>query len=129
MEKAKILLVDDESDVTRILSKRLGRRGFECQTAANGQEAVDAMGQYVYGVIIMDVKMPVMDGMSALQIIHARWPKTQIILLSGHADMQLAVQAMSEGAFGYLMKPVDIDELLFKIEDAVTQVRLEAGQG
>ena len=128
MEKAKILLVDDESDVTRILSKRLGRRGFECQTAANGQEAVDAMGQYVYGVIIMDVKMPVMDGMSALQIIHSRWPKTQVILLSGHADMQLAVQAMSEGACGYLMKPVDIEELLFKIEDAVTQVRLEAGQ-
>ena len=128
MEKAKILLVDDESDVTRILSKRLGRRGFECQTAANGQEAVDAMEQYAYGVIIMDVKMPVMDGMSALQIIHSRWPKTQVILLSGHADMQLAVQAMSEGAFGYLMKPVDIEELLFKIEDAVTQVRLEAGQ-
>ena len=129
MEKIKILLVDDEPDVTRILSKRLGRRGYECQAAANGQEAVDAMGQFAFGIIIMDVKMPVMDGMSALQIIHARWPKTQIILLSGHADMQLAVQAMSEGAFGYLMKPVDIDELLFKIEDAVTQVRLEAGQG
>ena len=129
MEKIKILLVDDEPDVTRRLSKRLGRRGYECQAASNGQEAVDAMAQFAFGVIIMDVKMPVMDGMSALQIIHARWPKTQIILLSGHADMQLAVQAMSEGAFGYLMKPVDIDELLFKIEDAVTQVRLEAGQG
>ena len=129
MEKIKILLVDDEQDVTRILSKRLGRRGYECQAAANGQEAVDAMAQFAFGVIIMDVKMPVMDGMSALQIIHSRWPKTQIILLSGHADMQLAVQAMSEGAFGYLMKPVDIDELLFKIEDAVTQARLEAGQG
>ena len=129
MQKIKILLVDDEPDVTRILSKRLGRRGYECQAAANGQEAVDAMAQFAFGVIIMDVKMPVMDGMSALQIIHSRWPKTQIILLSGHADMQLAVQAMSEGAFGYLMKPVDIDELLFKIEDAVTQVRLEAGQG
>lgn len=129
MQKIKILLVDDEPDVTRILSKRLGRRGYECQAAANGQEAVDAMTQFAFGVIIMDVKMPVMDGMSALQIIHSRWPKTQIILLSGHADMQLAVQAMSEGAFGYLMKPVDIDELLFKIEDAVTQARLEAGQG
>ena len=129
MEKIKILLVDDEPDVTRILSKRLGRRGYECQAASNGQEAVDAMAQFAFGVIIMDVKMPVMDGMSALQIIHSRWPKTQVILLSGHADMQLAVQAMSEGAFGYLMKPVDIDELLFKIEDAVTQVRLEAGQG
>jgi Response regulator containing CheY-like receiver, AAA-type ATPase, and DNA-binding domains len=129
MEQTKILLVDDEPDVTRILSKRLGRRGYDCQTAANGQEAVEAMGKFAFGIVVMDVKMPIMDGMSALQIIHSRWPKTQVILLSGHADMQLAVQAMTEGAFGYLMKPVDIDELLFKIEDAVTQVRLEAGQG
>lgn len=129
MEAAKILLVDDETEVTKILSKRLGRRGYECQTAANGQEAVEAMRQFPFGVVVMDVKMPVMDGMMALQVIHAQWPKTQIILLSGHADMQLAVQAMSEGAFGYLMKPVDIDELLFKIEDAETQSRLEAGQG
>ena len=129
MEHTKVLLVDDEADVTRILAKRLGRRGYECQTAANGQEAVDAMEQFVFEVIIMDVKMPVMDGMSALQQIHRLWPCTQVILLSGHADMQLAVQAMSEGAFGYLMKPVDLDELLFKIEDAATQCRLEAEQG
>ena len=74
----------------------------------------------------MDVKMPVMDGLTALQHILKRWPSTQIILLSGHADMQIAVQAMDEGAFGYLMKPVDFDDLLFKIEDADTQMRLEA---
>jgi len=129
METVKVLLVDDEIEVTKILSKRLGRRGYECQTAANGQEAVDAMRQFPFGIVIMDVKMPVMDGMTALQLIHAQWPKTQIILLSGHADMQLAVQAMTEGAFGYLMKPVDLDELLFKIEDADTQRRLEAEQG
>ncbi len=125
----KILLVDDEEDVTRILAKRLGRRGYECATAANGQLALNAMQDTAYHVVIMDVKMPVMDGMSALQQIHRRWPCTQVILLSGHADMQLAVQAMSEGAFGYLMKPVDLDELLFKIEDAATQCRLEAEQG
>ena len=64
--------------------------------------------------------------MGALQQMTTRWPKAQIILLSGHADMQLAVQAMSQGAFGYLMKPVDFDELLFKIEDAATQTRLES---
>ena len=72
METTKVLLVDDETDVTRILSKRLGRRGYECQAAANGQEAVDAMEQFPFGVVIMDVKMPVMDGMSALQVIHSR---------------------------------------------------------
>lgn len=71
--------------------------------------------------------MPVLDGMGALQRIAERWPKTQIILLSGHADMQLAVQAMTQGAFGYLMKPVDFDDLLFKIEDAAMQSRLEYG--
>ena len=79
-----------------------------------------------FPIVIMDVKMPVLDGMGALQQMTTRWPKAQIILLSGHADMQLAVQAMSQGAFGYLMKPVDFDELLFKIEDAATQTRLES---
>ncbi len=69
--------------------------------------------------------MPVLDGMGALQQIAERWPKTQVILLSGHADMQLAVQAMTQGAFGYLMKPVDFDDLLFKIEDAAMQSHLE----
>lgn len=125
MGTQRILLVDDETDVTRILSKRLGRRGFECVVANNGQEALDAMQQEPFQIVVMDVKMPVMDGMNALQHIHTQWPATQVILLSGHADMQLAVQAMSEGAFGYLMKPVDLEDLLFKIEDASAQWQLE----
>lgn len=121
-----ILLVDDEEDVTRILAKRLEKRGYACARAANGREALDAMEGEFFPIVIMDVKMPVLDGMGALQQMTTRWPKAQIILLSGHADMQLAVQAMSQGAFGYLMKPVDFDELLFKIEDAATQTRLES---
>lgn len=104
-----ILLVDDEEDVTRILAKRLEKRGYACARAANGREALDAMEGKFFPIVIMDVKMPVLDGMGALQQMTTRWPKTQIILLSGHADMQLAVQAMSQGAFGYLMKPVDFD--------------------
>ncbi len=121
----RVLLVDDEEDVTRILAKRLGRRGYSCGRAANGQEAVDAMKEESFPIVVMDVKMPVLDGMGALQQIAERWPKTQVILLSGHADMQLAVQAMTQGAFGYLMKPVDFDDLLFKIEDAAMQSHLE----
>ena len=70
----KILLVDDEEEVTRILAKRLGRRGYECATAANGQLALNAMQDTAYHIVIMDVKMPVMDGMSALQKIHRLWP-------------------------------------------------------
>ena len=99
MADTRILLVDDEKEVTALLAKRLVRRGYQCDTAA--------------------------DGLAAFKIIVEQWPTAQVILLSGHADMQLAVQAMSEGAFGYLMKPVDFDELLFKIEDAAMQSRLE----
>lgn len=125
MGTERILLVDDEPDVTRILTKRLGKRGYTCAAAGNGQEALDMMAKGAFELVVMDVKMPVLDGMAALQRIHSQWPRTKVILLSGHADMQLAVQAMSQGAFGYLMKPVDLDELIFKLEDAVTQSRLE----
>ena len=92
---------------------------------ADGLQAVEAMREQPFPIVVMDVKMPNMDGIAALKIIVEQWPTAQVILLSGHADMQLAVQAMSEGAFGYLMKPVDFDELLFKIEDAAMQSRLE----
>ena len=130
-KKPSILLVDDEKEVTDILFKRLSRRGYPCRTAGNGQEALDSMKDspseiVVLDVVVLDVKMPVMDGLTALGHILKDWPDTQVILLSGHADMQLAVQAIEEGAFGYLMKPVDFEDLLFKIEDAATQRQLES---
>jgi len=118
-KKPSILLVDDEKDVTDILFKRLSRRGDPCRTA-------DAMAAEQSDIVVLDVKMPVMDGLTALGHILKDWPDTQVILLSGHADMQLAVQAIEEGAFGYLMKPVDFEDLLFKIEDAATQRQLES---
>ena len=117
MADTRILLVDDEKEVTALLAKRLVRRGYQCATAADGQQAVDAMREQPFPIVVMDVKMPNMDGIAALKVIVEQWPTAQV--------MQLAVQAMSEGAFGYLMKPVDFDELLFKIEDAAMQSRLE----
>lgn len=120
-----ILLVDDEAEVTEMLKKRLEKRGFVCDEANNGQAALDKLEESAWQVVIMDVKMPVLDGVSALQIIHERFPSVKVILLSGHADMQLAVHAMQCGAFGYLMKPVNFEDLLYKIEDAQMQCELE----
>lgn len=120
-----ILLVDDEEEVTSLLKKRLEKRGFCCCEATNGQKALDALENASFHIVVMDVKMPVMDGISALQVIHEQYPDVKVILLSGHADMQLAVHAMQCGAFGYLMKPVELEELLYKIEDAQTQAKLE----
>lgn len=121
----KILLVDDEVEVSKILGKRLSKRGYICECADNGQTCIQKMETFHADVIILDVKMPVMDGLEALPILVQQHKHTKIILLSGHADMQIAVQAMSLGAFGYLMKPIDFEELLFKIEDAVQQMQLE----
>ena len=123
MGKFRVLLVDDEAEIPRILAKRLGRRGYDCVIALNGRDALEVMEADLCPLVILDIKMPVMDGMEALAHIVKRWPKTRVIVLSGHADMQLAVQAMTQGAFGYLMKPVDFDELLFKIEDATADLR------
>ena len=114
-KKPSILLVDDEKEVTDILFKRLSRRGYPCRTAGNGQEALDSMKDSPSEIVVLDVKMPVMDGLTALGHILKDWP-----------DTQLAVQAIEEGAFGYLMKPVDFEDLLFKIEDAATQRQLES---
>ena len=82
---SNILLVDDELEVTALLKKRLEKRGFSCKEAANGQEALDALKAEPFHIVIMDVKMPVMDGISALQVIHEQYPEIKVILLSGHA--------------------------------------------
>lgn len=124
-ENKNLLLVDDEEEVTALLQRRLQRRGYSCLLAHTGEEALELLAQHSFAVIVMDVKMPGMGGMAALGHIHRDFPKVPVILLSGHADMQAAVEAMQAGAFGYLMKPVDFDDLLFKIEDATTQTRLE----
>ena len=81
---------------------------------------------YTLAIIPLSFQYVFVDGLTALGHILRNWPDTQVILLSGHADMQLAVQAIEEGAFGYLMKPVDFEDLLFKIEDAATQRQLES---
>lgn len=120
-----VLLVDDEEEVTAILQRRLHHRGYECLFANCGESALELLQQQSFDVVILDVKMPGMGGMATLGHVRQLYPQLPVILLSGHADMQAAVEAMQGGAFGYLMKPVDFDDLLFKIEDAAAQIRLE----
>ena len=121
-----ILICDDEPDIRSALKIYLSSEGYGIFEAENGSQALDIIAKEEISLLLMDVMMPVMDGLTALGHILKDWPDTQVILLSGHADMQLAVQAIEEGAFGYLMKPVDFEDLLFKIEDAATQRQLES---
>lgn len=118
METLHILLVDDELEFLETLSKRLRKRQVKVDTATSGEEALAFLAGKTADVVVLDVKMPGMGGMAALREIKKAHPLVEVILLTGHADMESAVQGMEMGAFDYLMKPMDIDQLLYKVQDA-----------
>jgi len=118
MAKYKILLVDDEVDFLAPLRKRLSKREFLVEEAHSGEAAIEILTEYEADVVVLDVKMPGMDGISALHLIKQKWPLVEVIMLTGHASMEAAIRGMELGAFDYLMKPVDFTELCNKLEDA-----------
>lgn len=113
-----VLLVDDEPDFLYPLVKRLIKRRLEVETAGSGREALQRIAEKPFDVVVVDVKMPGMDGLEVLRAIKAEHGLTEVIILSGHASMDAAIEGMEQGAFDYLMKPVDFDELFFKLQDA-----------
>lgn len=119
MTKARILIVDDEAEAGEILCLRLERRGAACSYVTSGQAALDRLKDAPADVVLLDIKMPGMDGLEALRCIREAYPDTSVIIISGHADMGDAAKGMELGAFFYMLKPVNIDDLANKIEDAL----------
>ena len=118
MDAIKVLLVDDEAEFSETLIKRMKKRNVDITGVKSGEEALIALDQNQVDVVILDVRMPGMDGIETLKEIKKRYPLIEVIMLTGHASVEVAVQGMELGAFDYLMKPMDIDELLYKVEDA-----------
>lgn len=118
MERFNVLLVDDESDFLAPLVKRLSRRNLNVRTASRGEEALEVLEESETDVVVLDVRMPGMDGIQTLTEIKRRHPEVEVIMLTGHADIEVAVRGMDLGAFDYLMKPASIDELFYKLQDA-----------
>jgi DNA-binding NtrC family response regulator len=118
MADIKALLVDDEESFRNTLCKRLGRRGMTVEQAGSGEEALERLADFQPDVILLDVKMPGMDGLTALHKIKEVSPLIEVVMLTGHASMEIAIRGMELGAFDYLMKPVEFEELLYKLEDA-----------
>ncbi len=114
----KLLLVDDESDFRATLLKRMQRRNVDVHGVDSGEAALAWLAAQPVDVVILDVRMPGMDGIETLRAIKSRYPLIEVIMLTGHASMEVAVEGMEMGAFDYLMKPMDMDELLYKVEDA-----------
>ncbi len=118
MTDFRVLLVDDEADFLETLVKRLQKRKLAAAGARSGPDALALLDREPADVVVLDVRMPEMDGIQTLREIRRRFPLVEVILLTGHANMEVAVQGMELGAFDFLMKPVDIDELLYKMQDA-----------
>ena len=116
--KTRVLIVDDEEKFADYLNKRLLNRDFDVATAFSGEEAIEKIKQANFDVVILDVLMPGIDGIEALRAIKNFKPLTEVIMLTGHASVESGVEGMKLGAYDYLMKPCDTDELVSKINKA-----------
>ena len=118
MENIRVLLVDDEEDYRTTLAKRMAKRKVEVTEAENGPAALESLEKGVFDVVVLDVRMPGMDGIETLRRIKAINPLVEVIMLTGHASVESGIEGMRLGAFDYLMKPCEINELLLKVRDA-----------
>ena len=117
MERLKILIVDDEEDFVGTLAERLELRGFEVDAATSGSDALEHVGDESFSVLVLDVKMPGIDGLELMAQIKQSRPDLPVILLTGHGSADDVERGMKEGACEYLMKPVDIEELIERIKN------------
>jgi DNA-binding NtrC family response regulator len=113
-----ILIVDDEKDFVEMLSLRLQHRGHRARVAFSGEEGLEALAAGPVDVVVLDIRMPGMDGITALKAIKADYPLTEVVLLTGHGAVETAVEGMKAGAFDYLLKPAQFDDLLEILENA-----------
>jgi DNA-binding NtrC family response regulator len=118
MDGFNVLLVDDESEFLDTLVKRIKKRNVNAHGVASGEEALAFLNQQPMDVVVLDVRMPGMDGIQALREIKQHYPLIEVIMLTGHASLEVAIEGMELGAFDYMMKPIEIDELLYKLQDA-----------
>ncbi|MBW1688841.1 MAG: response regulator [Deltaproteobacteria bacterium] len=118
MDSCRVLLVDDEVGFLETLVKRLAKRNVDAEAVHSGRDALVQVEDRPPDVVVLDVKMPGMDGLATLREIKKRRPLVEVIMLTGHADVDVAIEGMEQGAFDYLMKPCEIDELMYKIQDA-----------
>ena len=124
MAIATIMLVDDEIPFVEAMTKRLTRRDLVVEQAFSGRDALEQlMDGSKAEVVILDLKMPGMDGIEALQEIKRKVPLVEVIMLTGHATVESAIEGMKMGAFDYLLKPCDMDHLITKVSEAAARKR------
>lgn len=118
-EKAcRVLIIDDEQDFLETVVRRLERRGFRAYGALSGKEGLDILNTEEIDVVVLDIRMPGMDGLEVLDIIKRRWPFVEVILLTGHGSLESSLKGLELGAYDYMLKPADLADLIRKIREA-----------
>ncbi len=118
MKTFSVLVVDDEEEFRTTTIKQLHRKGLTVEGAENGKAALAKMDNTLFDVVLLDVKMPEMNGIETLRNIKKMQPLVEVVLLTGHASVDSGIEGMKLGAFDYLMKPMDSAELLATLADA-----------
>jgi two-component system, NtrC family, response regulator len=119
-----ILIVDDEKNYPLILSAVLQEEGFETLTANSGQEALDVLTHSDVDLVLTDMKMPKMDGIELLQRIKQTDPELPVIMMTAYGTVEKAVEAMQKGAYNYILKPFDNEQLILYVDKAVAMYRV-----
>jgi DNA-binding NtrC family response regulator len=122
--KATILIVDDEDSIRDILCRKLESLGYDCVIAADGKEALWKTFMQDFDLVLMDIKMPGMSGMEVLPKIVTDHPDTSVVMLTALSDIGTAVEAMKLGAYDYLTKPFNLDDLIMRVDRALERRRL-----
>ena len=123
MATIRLLLVDDEERFLTTTKILLEKRGINTFTAANGLDAIRTMDEHRIDVVILDVKMPGLDGVEVLRKIKQKHPLVEVIMLTGHASVESAVEGLKLGAFDYVTKPCDLSDLMEKVNEACAKKR------
>ena len=118
--KNRILVVDDEEALRIVLSAELEGEGYQVSNAADGQEAINILKRQEFDLILLDIKMPNVDGFEVLKYVKERLPKTKVIMLTGFADLKNAIESKKLGAEDFISKPYDLVDLLTTVERVLT---------
>ena len=125
MERIRVLIVDDEEEFVESAVKRLVNRGLEAVGALNGMQALELCEKREFDVVILDVRMPHMDGIETLKELKKKHPLTEVIMLTGHGSVDSGIKGLQLGAYNYIMKPAKIDELTKQISLAYERKVIE----
>ncbi len=125
MDTFSVLIVDDEVDYVETIVKRLKDRGLEVVGVNSGQAALDVIENQDFDIILLDVKMPGMDGIETLRELKKKKPMTEVIMLTGHGSVESGIQGLQLGAYNYVMKPVPLNDLLKLMTQAYERKLIE----